>query len=152
MMDQQKMKFKISSKTISKRKRIPAIILAFFILVIVLLMIPDYSEDFELDILIMILSLSAIISAGASYGGYRSFLKGAQEHYLEVNQEGLCFHGSEAETLIRWDRITDMDIKRNKRSIKKITLKSTSVKIDLSDYEMPDKLEAILAQFIKPNS
>ena len=143
------MEYKISDQEIAKRKRSPFLILSPFLIVILVLIFSNTSNDSNLSELIFILSAVGILSTGSNaFSSYR-FVKDAKKHKLIVSLKGIVFFNDRVETLIPWEKIVSLDSGGKSINIKKLIMKTdSSKKIDLSHYENLQELYQELRQHV----
>jgi len=146
------MEFRISNILIAKKKR-GLYVGALFVAIVAFLVVLSSNEDeFSWGSFVLVFGITAVFSVGANYASYRSFYKYAQNHKINVSADGLLSYEGDTESLLKWDKVNDIVVKRNNGQVKKLTLKtSLTGKVDLSRYENLNQLYDHVAKFTNNN-
>ena len=143
------MEFRISKELLAKKRRGPLLILIYVAVLALLLSLPVENKEFSWDKFLIVFGITALIAAGSNYAGYRSFYKYAQHHKINVSKAGLLSFEGDTESLLKWDKVDEIIVKRGKSGIKKLLLSTSRTgKIDLSRYENLDHLYEMVNEFV----
>jgi hypothetical protein len=139
----------ISPKVISKKKRGPFFVLLYVVALAAIFSLPQAAEDFDITKFFIIFGFTGIIASGSNYWGARKFVDYADNHTVEITQEGLKSVEFDTLTTLPWDKITAVHCKIKHGKVSKMVLKTASSgSLDLSHYGNLDKLAIELKGFI----
>ncbi|MES9912724.1 MAG: hypothetical protein ABW126_10060 [Candidatus Sedimenticola sp. 4PFRAG1] len=147
------MEFRISEKLLAKKRRGPILVAAYVSALALLLSLPVESDEFSWSSFVFVFGVTAIIASGSNYLGYRNFYKYSLHHKINVTEAGLLSHEGDTESLLKWEKVNDIIVKKGKSGVKKLVLcTSITGKVDLTRYENLDQLCELVSNYVSANN
>lgn len=148
------MRFTINEKYINRRKKDPYIVIFFCISLPMIMSMPLICDN-DINLKQLIFIHGTVFLAGVFLGlsNLKQFLKYARNHYIEITDDGIKDAQFDLYTVIPWNLIVDIKVKKRGSEIIKLELiinnGDSSNKYDLSRYSHLNDLVREVANRIK---
>ena len=141
--------YKIKQSVINKRKRGPFLVALYVIGLATLFSFPSQEEGFDWVRFSFIFGITGIVAIGSNILGTKRFLKYALSHEVTITNDGLKSKELDRYNVLPWENITQVKQKLKSGKLSKLSLKTSTGTVDLTNYENLDSLALELKRYIK---
>ena len=143
------MDFVISEGFIARFKRQAIIVVVMSILISIWIAYSTSEGEFDLETYAISLGVALVFFCWPQVNNLRKVLRKAQNHNLNVSSKGLSIVDYGVETIITWDLVTHIELKRKGKKFKTfLVVTKDSGKIELGDYNDLEKLSLEIKKHI----